>query len=211
MRKLQLALLLCLSVARLSADDTPSELYTCSFTAHTPVGDLSGTCTTQSLSAQDFVARWVFTLTFGPNDSAAAANIQPDAFYDMVRSQCLGDGSFTNIMPLWGDFVVKPDAPEYLDGDMACTPLYQVAPSKITVTRTADDPLVLQFLYEESYADIDAETGLPTLEWLAHYFDSFRRLQQNVRMHSSATLSGGQTRQVAGTIPARDTRPRLLR
>jgi hypothetical protein len=179
MRNLQLALLLCLPMAGLLADDTPSELYTCSFTAHTPVGDLSGTCTTQSAPAQEVIARWVFTLTFDTKDLARAAKIQPETFYDMVRGQCLEDGSFTNVMPFWGDFVIKPDAPDYMDGNKACTPLYQVAPNKITVTRTAADPFGLQFVYEETATDLDAETGLPTPAWMAHYFDSFRRLQQN--------------------------------
>jgi hypothetical protein len=195
MRNLQLVLLLFLPMAGLWADDDPSELYTCSFTAHTPVGDLSGTCTTQSVPAQDVIARWVFTLTFDTKDLARAAKIQPETFYDMVRGQCLEDGSFTNVMPLWGDFVIKPDAPDYVDGDKACTPLYQVAPNKITLTRTAADPFGLQFIYEESPADIDAGTGLPTQEWMAHYFDSFRRLQLN----SQNASSGSAQRQTPNT------------
>jgi hypothetical protein len=185
-KKFLLALLWCFSTIVLLADDTPSELYSCSFTAHTPVGDLSGTCTIQSLPAQGFIARWAFTLTPDASDSEAAAKLQPDVFYDMVRGQCLQDGRFTNIMPLWGDFVITPDAPEYLDGNKACTPLYQVAPNKVTLTRTTADPGVLQFLYEERSADLDAGTGLPTLEWTTHYLDSFRRLQKNGTSSSPA-------------------------
>jgi hypothetical protein len=110
-----------------------------------------------------------------------AATLQPDLFYDLVRGQCLEDGTFTNIMPLWGDFVIKPDASDYATGLRACTPLYQVAPNKITLTRITSDPLVLQFLYEERPEDVDRETGVPSLDWITHYLDSFRRLQQNVR------------------------------
>jgi hypothetical protein len=78
----------------LSADDNPSELYSCSFTAHTPIGYLTGRCTTQSMPAPEFIARWAFTLTFDPQSAAAGAKIEPDSFYDMVRGQCLEDGTF---------------------------------------------------------------------------------------------------------------------
>ena len=42
--------------------------------------------------------------------------------------------AFTTILPLWGDFLVKPDDPEYINGNKACAPAYQVAPSVITIS-----------------------------------------------------------------------------
>src|SRR4051812_39984413 len=102
----------------------------------------------------------------------------------MVRGQCLHDGSFTNIMPLWGDYVIKPEDPDYVNGNIACAPLYQVSPNKITLTRGAT-PLTFQFLYEEKAADLDSGSGLPSADWLSHYFDSFRRLQKNVQTQAS--------------------------
>jgi hypothetical protein len=162
-------------------DDSISELYTCSFTAHTPVGNLSGGCTMQSLPAPEFLARWAFTLRFDQQSAVLAANLQPDSFYDMVRGQCLQDGSFTNVMPLWGDFVIKPDAPDYIAGLESCTPVYQLTPNRITLTRISTDPLVVQFLYEEGPEDLDPDSAGPSQQWLSHYLDSFRRLQQNSR------------------------------
>ncbi len=172
---------LMLVVPMLSTSDDLSELYTCSFTGHTPVGDLSGRCTTQSLPSSAFIARWAFTLSFDGQGTVLAAKIQPDSFYDMVRGQCLQDGSFTNVMPLWGDFVIKPDAPDYIAGLVSCAPIYQVAPNRITLARLSSNPLVIQFLYEEWPEDLDPESGSPSQQWLAHYLDSFRRLQQNSR------------------------------
>lgn len=163
------------------SDDERSELYTCSFAAHTPVGDLNGRCTTQSLPGAEFVARWAFTLTFDPQSTVQAANIRPDSFYDMVRGQCLQDGSFTNVMPLWGDFIIKPDALDYIAGIESCTPLYQVVPNRITLTRISTDPLIIQFLYEERPEDLDPDAGGPSQQWLSQYSGSFHRLQQNSR------------------------------
>jgi hypothetical protein len=84
-------------------------------------------------------------------------------------------------MPLWGDFVIKPEAPEYVDGLRACAPLFEVAPNRITLTRISTDPLVFQFLYEERSMDFDRETGTPSTEWVTYYLESFRRFRQNVR------------------------------
>jgi hypothetical protein len=163
------------------SDDDLSEVYTCSFTAHTPIGYLNGGCTTQSLPAPEFVARWTFTLTFDPQAAAQAAKIQPDSFYDMVRGQCLQDGSFTNVIPLWGDFVIRPDSPDYIAGLKSCAPFYQVAPNRVTLTRISIDPFVVQFLFEERPEDLDSEAGGPSQQWLSHYLNSFRRLQQSSR------------------------------
>lgn len=170
---------MALLISMPGAPDDLSELYTCSFTAHTPVGDLSGSCTTQSLPAPEFVARWTFTLTVDPQASAQAVKLQPDSFYDMVRGQCLQDGSFTNVMPLWGEFMIRPDAPDYVAGLKSCAPLYQVAPNRITLSRISTNPLVIQFLFEERPEDLDPDSGTPSQQWLTHYLDSFRRFQQN--------------------------------
>src|SRR5690349_3212233 len=104
MTSFTVALLLCVPMLGISADDAVSELYTCSFAGHTPSGDLSGRCTTQSLPSPEYVARWAFTLSFDSQSTILAATLEPDMFYDLVRGQCLEDGRFTNIMPLWGDF-----------------------------------------------------------------------------------------------------------
>ena len=165
--------------------DEATELYTCSFIGHTPAGILTGSCTTQSQPASGYIARWKFTLTPDPQSSAAAADINPDRFYDMLRSQCLEDGSFTTILPLWGDFLIKPDDPDYVNGNKGCAPIYQVAPSVITISRTGADPAVLEFLIEERPADYAASSGLPTPEWTYNYLESFRRLQSNTAMARS--------------------------
>ena len=44
-----LAVLLLLPFVALRADEAPGDLETCTFVAHTPVGTLSGACTTQDL------------------------------------------------------------------------------------------------------------------------------------------------------------------
>jgi hypothetical protein len=105
----------------------------------------------------------------------------------MLHSQCLEDGSFTVIMPLWGDFLVKPNDPDYINSDIACTPFYQTAPTVVTLTQTSSSPLTLQFLYEQKPADFNFATGLPTVAWTVRYFESFRRLQQTQKAAGSAT------------------------
>ena len=188
--KILLATLLFLSLGTyVLADDDPTELYTCSFVAHTPVGSLTGDCTTQSEPAAGYIARWKFTLIFDARGATAAAKIAPDTFNDMLRSQCLEDGSFTVIMPLWGDFLVKPNDTDYINSDIACTPFYQTAPTAVTLTQTSSSPLTLQFLYEEKPADFNAATGFPTVAWTARYLESFRRLQQTQNAAGSATAA----------------------
>lgn len=167
--------MLCLPVA---ADDA-TELYICSFIGHTPVGTLTGSCTTQGQPESGYIARWRFTLTFDQQSSAAAGAIKPDQFYDMLRGQCLEDGSFTTILPLWGDFLVKPVDPDYISGNKACAPIYQVAPSVVTISQTSTTPLTVEFLIEERPVDYNGRTGLPSPEWTLHYLESFRRLQLN--------------------------------
>lgn len=173
------ALLSLAALCSPAAADVAAELYTCSFIGHTPVGILTGSCTTQSQPASGYIARWKFTLMLDLQSSAAAAAITPDRFYDMLRSQCLEDGSFTTILPLWGDFLVKPDDPDYINGNKGCAPIYQVAPSVITISRISSAPVVLEFLIEERPADYSESAGLPAPEWTYNYLESFRRLQFN--------------------------------
>ncbi len=172
------ALILALGAHLLLADDA-GELYTCTFLAHTPAGTLSGTCTTQSLPDPDSVSRWRMTLTFDPASAARALQLKPDLFFDMVRSQCLADGSFTTVMPLWGDIVLTPNDPDYLAGNMACAPIAQTVPSRITFAKTAELPLTFAFLLDERRADFNPVPGFPTLEWLIQYLESFHRLSGN--------------------------------
>jgi len=162
------------------ADDA-TELYACSFIGHTPAGTLTGSCTTQGQPEPGYIARWKFTVTLDQQSSAAAAAIKPDQFYDMLRGQCLEDGSFTTILPLWGDFLVRPEDPEYIGGNIACAPIYQVAPSVITISQTSASPVILEFLIEERQLDYDERAGLPTQEWTFQYLESFRRLQLSTK------------------------------
>jgi hypothetical protein len=175
---------LCLPAA---ADDL-TELYTCSFVGHTPVGTLTGSCTTQDQPVSGYIAHWRLTLTFDQQSSAAAVSIRPDQFYDMLRGQCLEDGAFTVILPLWGDFLVKPDDPDYINGNKACAPVYQVAPSVITISLIGTAPVVLEFLIEERPLDYNERTGFPTPQWTAHYLESFRRLQLNIAVTKAQGL-----------------------
>jgi hypothetical protein len=162
-----------------AAADDAAELYACTFIGHTPAGTLTGSCTTQGAPEPGYIARWKFTLTFDQQSASAAAAIKPDRFFDMLRGQCLEDGSFTTILPLWGDFLVKPEDPDYANGNRACAPMYQVAPSVITISRTSSSPLTLELLIEERPLDYNQGSGLPTPEWTLYYLESFQRMQFN--------------------------------
>jgi hypothetical protein len=181
-------MLLCLP-ALLAADDDPGEIYTCSYFAHTPAGAVTGKCTTQSIPEQGFISRWKLTLTFDASSEFAAAKIKPDVFSDMVRGQCLEDGAFTTVIPFWGELVMKPDDPDYLHGNQACAPVFQVAPNLVTLVRTNDNPLTLQFLFEVRPVDFNAAQGLPTLDWMVRYLQSFQRLAYSA---SKGEVKGGQ-------------------
>lgn len=173
------AWLLVIVGTRLLLADDAGELYTCTFLAHTPAGTLSGTCTTQSLPDADSVSRWRMTLTFDPASAERALQLKPDLFFDMVRSQCLADGSFTTVLPLWGDIVLTPNDSDYLASNMACAPVAQTVPSRITFAKMAGLPLTFAFLLDERRADFNPALGFPTFEWLTHYLESFRRLSGN--------------------------------
>jgi hypothetical protein len=168
-----------------AAADDATELYACSFIGHTPAGTLTGSCTTQGQPQPGYIARWRLTVTFDQQSSAAAGAIKADRFYDMLRSQCLEDGSFTTILPLWGDFLITPQDPEYINGNRECAPGYQVAPSVVTISQTGNSPVTLEFLIEERPLDYNQRAGLPTSEWMLHYLESFQRLQSNTSRISS--------------------------
>jgi hypothetical protein len=119
------------------------------------------------------------TLTFDPASAERALQLKPDLFFDMVRGQCLADGSFTTVMPLWGDLVLTPFDSDYLAGNMACAPVAQTVPNRITFAKTAGFPLTFAFLFDVRRADFSLALGLPTFEWLTHYLESFRRLSGN--------------------------------
>src|SRR6266478_1417523 len=164
-----LVALLLLPFAALRADDAPGELETCTFVAHTPVGTLSGACTTQNLPASGFSERWKLTLTFDQHSAGQAAKVQPDRFYDMFRAQSLEDGSSTLILPLWGDLLVGPDSPEYISEIQATAPLYETRPHRITISQISNAPLTLEFLFEERTEDFDPVCRTSSSEWMLKY------------------------------------------
>jgi hypothetical protein len=176
MKNLLPVLLLLYPFTFIHAQDT--EIHSCSFAAHTPAGTLHGACTTQSQPAPGFIARWKLTMTVEEQDAAAALKVKPDTFNDMVRGQCLEDGSFTTVMPLWGDIVLTPNDTEYLESNRTCAPVYQTAPNVITLTKVNGNPLALEILFEENNTDFNTSTGFPTMQWTVKYLESFQRLQR---------------------------------
>jgi hypothetical protein len=178
MKRLLLTLLLLCSSVALRADDS-DEVEPCTFVANTPVGTLSGKCTTQNLPAPGFSEHWRLTLTFDPQSAAQAAKMQADQFYDMFRAQSLGDGSSALSLPLWGDFHLIPDDPEYLAEIQATAPLYETRPHKITISQVSNAPLTMEFLFEERPEDFDPVLRAPSVEWMLNYLESFHRLGTN--------------------------------
>src|SRR5258707_6541126 len=88
MKTLPLVLLLLCPCPFMHADEDDSdEVEPCSFGAHTPLGTLSGNCTTQNITTPGFRWFWKLTLTFDPQSADRAARLQPDHFYDMFRAQ----------------------------------------------------------------------------------------------------------------------------
>jgi len=186
MHRVAFVLLMSTGCHCLLADADNSEVYTCTFLAHTPAGSLSGDCTTQSLQDANSLSRWKLTVAFDQQSSLTATKLTADSFYDLVRSQCLADGSFTTLMPLWGDFVITPRDPDYLAGNRACSPAAQTVPDLITICKTSDSPLTLAFLFDQRRVDFDVTLGLPTRQWLAHYWQSFQRLSGNAALDAAA-------------------------
>jgi hypothetical protein len=163
----------------LRADDDSGEVERCSFVAHTPIGTLSGACTTQNLPTPGFKEYWKLTLTFDQQSATQAAGLQPDSFYDMFRSQALEDGSSTLILPLWGDFLLKFDSPEYLADTRAAAPIYETRPHEITISVVSNAPLTVEVLFTEDSKDFNLARRSPSAEWMIKYLESFYRLGTN--------------------------------
>jgi hypothetical protein len=53
--------------------------------------------------------------------------------------------------------------------NMACGPVAQTVPSRITYAKMAGLPLTFAFLLDERRADFSPVPGFPTLECLTHY------------------------------------------
>ena len=179
MKTVPFALLLLCTHAPLCADDALSEMQPCSFVAHTPIGTLTGKCTTQNIPTPGFREYWKLTLIFDQESAVLATRLQPDHFYDMFRSQSLEDGSSTVILPLWGDLLVRPSQPEYLAEIQATAPLYETRPHEITISQISNAPLTVEFLFEESTRDFEPVRRSPSLEWIVKYLKSFYRLGTN--------------------------------
>jgi hypothetical protein len=173
------ALCLLCSPALIIADDAPGEVQPCSFVAHTPIGTLTGACTTQNIPKPGFREYWNLTLTFDQQSAGQAARLQPDHFYDMFRSQSLEDGSSTVILPLWGDFLIKPADPEYVAEILATAPLYETRPHEITISVIGNAPLTVEILFKEHSRDFDPIRRSLSWEWMLKYLESFRRLGTN--------------------------------
>jgi hypothetical protein len=179
MKRLLFVLFLLCPPAFVRADDAPGEVQPCSFVAHTPIGTLSGNCTTQNIPTPGFREYWKLTLTFDRQSADEAARLQPDHFYEMFRSQSLEDGSSTVILPLWGDFLIKPSDPEYIVEIQATAPLYETRPHEITISQISNAPLTLEFLFKEHSRDFDPARRSVSFEWILKYLESFRRLGTN--------------------------------
>ena len=179
MKSLLLIALLFAPSTFLRADDDSGEVEPCTFVSHTPVGTLSGACTTQNIRTPDFQEYWKLTLTFDEQSATLAARLQPDYFYDMFRSQSLEDGSSTLMLPLWGDFALKPVNPEYIAEIQATAPLYETRPHEITISVVSTAPLTVEFLFTEYSKDFDVARRSPSAEWMIKYLESFYRLGTN--------------------------------
>jgi hypothetical protein len=179
MRRLLILLFLLCSPAFLRAGDAPGEVQPCFFVAHTPIGTLTGNCTTQNIPTPGFREYWKLTLTFDQQSAGEAAGLRPDHFYDMFRSQSLEDGSSTVILPLWGDFLIKPSDPEYIVEIQATAPIYETRPHEITISQISKAPLTVEFLFKEHSGDFDPARRSVSFEWILKYLESFRRLGTN--------------------------------
>jgi hypothetical protein len=57
--------------------------------------------------------------------------------------------------------------------------LYETRPNQITVARTGDAPLTLEFLFEERASDFDPVLRVPYRDWVIGYLESYYRLGTN--------------------------------
>jgi hypothetical protein len=160
-------------------DDRNAPL-TCVFEAHTNQGTISGKCITQTFpDTEGFNVRWKLTLIPDEKSAKRASALPADRVYDMVRSQALEDGNYTLVLPLFGDFFIKPDDPEYIELAMSTAPRYETRPQEVTISRTSNAPLTLELLFEERSKDFDLQLRKPSREWILRYLDCLYRLGTN--------------------------------
>ena len=197
------ALFVCLPLLAQSDESNKEEIMDCTFQAHTTVGDISGTCTTQDLPTAGFNSRWKVTLTFDDKTSSLARQLKPDQFCDLVRAQSTADGTDIVELSLWGDLEVVPSDPEYKDQIKKTAPIYETRPNVITISQTSDTPYVLELLFEEPVEYFDLALRMPTPEWWAHFLTSFYRLGTN--------RPGGFSIDTAAHPTARILKSRLIR
>jgi hypothetical protein len=85
----------------------------------------------------------------------------------------------TVILPLWGDFLIKPSDPEYIVEIQATAPIYETRPHEITISQISNAPLTLEFLFKEHSGDFDPVRRSLSFGWILKYLESFRRLGTN--------------------------------
>src|SRR5580692_10486290 len=119
----------------LHADDDDNYPQPCTFTAHTTVGTVSGTCATLQLPLPGYHSRWSLTLQFDSASAALASQLKSDQFEDMVRTQSMEDGTDIIVMGLWGDLEVLPTIPAYLSLLQSLSPIYETRPNLITISQ----------------------------------------------------------------------------
>ena len=172
-------LLVCLSRLILADVDDPDEVQPCTFEAHTPMGTITGQCSTQPIPGSAFNLRWKLVLSPDQQSRDVAKTLKTDHFYDMVRAQSLEDGGSTVILPLWGDFRMKPTSQEYIDAIRVTAPLYETRPTEITISQISSTPLTFEFLFAERQKDFVPALRTPSREWVIRYLESFYRLGTN--------------------------------
>ena len=172
-------LLVCLTRPLQADVDDPNEVQPCTFEAHTPLGSITGMCSTQQIPGPGFNVRWKLTLIPDKQSVDVAKTLHPDNFYDMLRAQSLEDGGSTVILPLWGDFRMTPTSQEYLDAIKLTAPLYETRPTEVTISQISSAPLIFEFLFEERHKDFIPALRMPSREWVIKYLESFYRLGTN--------------------------------
>jgi hypothetical protein len=151
----------------------------CTFTAHTTVGTVSGTCATLQLPLPGYHSRWSLTLQFDSASAALASQLKSDQFEDMVRTQSMEDGTDIIVMGLWGDLEVVPTIPAYLSLLQSLSPIYETRPNLITISQDSNSLLRLVILFEEPAGYLNLETHRPSPEWWNGYQKSYYRLATN--------------------------------
>jgi hypothetical protein len=166
-------------VMTLSASDYDNYPEPCTFTAHTTVGTVSGTCATLQKPLTGYHSRWSLTLKFDAASVALAGQLRPDQFDDMVRTQSVENGTDIIVLGLWGDLEVVPTIPSYLALLQSLSPLYETRPNLITISQTSNAPFTLEMLFEEPSGYLDVNTRRPSPEWWDGYQKSYYRLGTN--------------------------------